>query len=435
MNGGAANALDLGSLDLAERLNRLHPKIIDLSLDRIERLLARLGNPERSAPPVVHVAGTNGKGSVIAFARAIAEAAGQKVHAYTSPHLVRFNERICVASQEIEDGLLLALIEECEAANGEAPITFFEITTAVAFLAFARSPADLLLMETGLGGRLAATNVIGRPALTALTPVSIDHVGFLGESLGKIAAEKAGILKPDVACVMAAQDAAAAGIIRARAEELGAPLLAEGDGWTYEAGNHGLRVSTGRRTLNLPRPGLVGAHQAANAAQAVTILDNLDAPLIQGDAVAQGVKTVRWPARLQQLTAGKLAKRLPDGWELWLDGGHNAAAGMVLATQAAAWDDRPLYLITGILNSKDPSGFLGPLAAHAARLAAVAIPGEAASLDAEEVAALAAGLGLSASAMPSVAAAMAALTDTAHAPARILICGSLYLAGHVLEEN
>jgi len=273
---------------------------------------------------------------------------------------------------------------------------FFEITTAVAFLAFARSPADLLLMETGLGGRLDATNVIGRPALTALTPVSIDHVGFLGESLGEIAAEKAGILKPDVACVMAAQD---------------------------------------RRTLNLPRPGLVGAHQAANAAQAVTILDNLDAPLIQGDAVAQGVKTVRWPARLQQLTAGKLAKRLPDGWELWLDGGHNAAAGMVLATQAAAWDDRPLYLITGILNSKDPSGFLGPLAAHAARLAAVAIPGEAASLDAEEVAALAAGLGLSASAMPSVAAAMAALTDAAHAPARILICGSLYLAGHVLEEN
>ena len=435
MNHGAAGALDPNALGLAGHLNRLHPKIIDLSLGRIETLLTRLGNPERSLPPVVHVAGTNGKGSVIAFARAIAEAAGQKVHAYTSPHLVHFNERICVASHEIEDAALMALIDECEAANGDAPITFFEITTAVAFLAFARSPVDLLLLETGLGGRLDATNVIAHPALTALTPISIDHVGYLGETLAEIAAEKAGILKAGVACVMAVQENAATGIIRTRAGDLGAPLLAEGDGWAYEAGTDGFRVNTGRRTLSLPTPDLAGAHQAANAAQAVAILDHLDAPLKPRDAVAQGLAQVRWPARLQQLTAGKWTKLLPNGWELWLDGGHNAAAGSILAAQAAAWGDKPLYLIVGILNSKDPSGFLRPLVAHATTLAAVPIPGEDASLDGEKMSALASGLGLPAMAVPSVAAAMAAFTEGTNAPARILICGSLYLAGHVLIEN
>jgi len=417
-------------LDLAGRLNRLHPKIIDLSLSRIERLLDRLGNPERAAPPVVHVACTNGKGSVIAFARAIAEAAGQSVHAYTSPHLVRFNERIAVAGQEIEDAALLALIEECEDANGEEAITFFEITTAVAYLAFARTPADLLLLETGLGGRLDATNVIARPALTALTPISIDHVGFLGETLPEIAAEKAGILKADVDCVMARQNPAAAGIIQARADALGAPLIAEGDGWAYQATSHGFTVTTAQRTMQLPAPGLAGAHQIANAAQAIAILDQMDAALIPEAAIAEGLKSVRWPARLQQLSSGKLAAMLPVGWELWLDGGHNEAAGLVLAAQAAAWNDKPLYLIAGILNSKDPSGFLAPLAKHADKLFAVAIPGEEASLGAEDVANLASGLGLGAQAMNSVEAAIAALNDAA--PGRILICGSLYLAGHVL---
>jgi len=422
-----------GSLDLAARLNRLHPKIIDLSLGRIERLLGRLGNPERTLPPVVHVAGTNGKGSVIAFARSIAEAAGQKVHSYTSPHLVRFNERISVASAEIEDAALLALIEECEEANGEEPITFFEITTAVAYLAFSRAAADLLLLETGLGGRLDATNVIARPALTALTPISIDHVGFLGETLPEIAAEKAGILKAGVDCVMAAQSPAAAGIIQARADELGAPLVAEGDGWAYQVTDAGFTVTTRRRTLNLPAPGLVGVHQTANAAQAIAILDQMDATLIPEAVVAEGIASARWPARLQQLNGGKLARILPDGWELWLDGGHNAAAGQVLAAQAAAWIDKPLYLIAGILNSKDPSGFLGPLATHAAKLLAVAIPGEEASLGAEDVASLASGLGLEGEAMPSVEAAIAAL---GRAPqGRILICGSLYLAGYVLGQN
>ena len=422
-----------GSLDLAARLNRLHPKIIDLSLGRIERLLDRLGNPEASLPPVVHVAGTNGKGSVIAFARAIAEAAGQKVHAYTSPHLVRFNERICVASRQIEDAALLALIEECEAVNGEEPITFFEMTTAVAYLAFARTPADLLLLETGLGGRLDATNVIARPSLTALTPISIDHVGFLGETLPEIAAEKAGILKADVACVLALQSPAAAEVILARAGELDAQLIVEGDGWTFEAGGEGLTVTTGQRTLQLPSPGLLGAHQAANAAQAVAILDQLDAPLIDEAAVAEGMKLVHWPARLQRLDGGKLASGLPGGWELWLEGGHNGAAGQVLAAQAAAWNDKPLYLIAGILNSKDPSGFLSPLAAHATKLFAVAIPGEEASLGADDVAGLASELGLEGEPVASVEVAIAALSDAA--PGRILICGSLYLAGYVLGQN
>ncbi|MAF49562.1 MAG: bifunctional folylpolyglutamate synthase/dihydrofolate synthase [Rhodospirillaceae bacterium] len=434
MNAGAQdNTRD--SADLAVRLNRLHPKVIDLSLGRIERLLGRLGNPHQSLPPVVHVAGTNGKGSVIAFARAIAEAAGLRVHAYTSPHLIRFNERICVGGGDIEDGLLLSLIEECEDANGDAPITFFELTTAVALLAFARRPADLLLLETGLGGRLDATNVIARPVITALTPISIDHVGFLGETMQEIAAEKAGILKPGRPCVMAAQDAAAAEIIRARARELSAPLLEENDFWSFEAGGGGFTVTTGQRTLRLPVPGLAGAHQVANAALAVTILDHLDAPMIDADAVAEGLRSTRWPARLQHLTGGALAGMLPGGWELWLDGGHNGAAGRVLADQASAWTGKPLYLIAGILNSKDPAGFLTPLATHAARLAAVPIPGEEASLDAKEVAGLAAGLNLPATESPSVRAAIETLVDGAEAPGRILICGSLYLAGHVLAEN
>jgi dihydrofolate synthase/folylpolyglutamate synthase len=251
--------------------------------------------------------------------------------------------------------------------------------------------------------------------------------------LPEIAAEKAGILKAGVDCVMAAQSPAAAGIIQARADELGAPLLAEGDGWAYQVTDAGFTVTTRRRTLNLPAPGLVGVHQTANAAQAIAILDQMDATLIPEAAVAEGIASARWPARLQQLNGGKLARILPDGWELWLDGGHNAAAGQVLAAQAAAWIDKPLYLIAGILNSKDPSGFLGPLATHAAKLLAVAIPGEEASLGAEDVASLASGLGLEGEAMPSVEAAIAAL---GRAPrGRILICGSLYLAGYVLGQN
>jgi len=424
-----------GAPDLAKRLNRLHPKIIDLSLDRIERLLNRLGNPECSLPPVVHVAGTNGKGSVIAFARAMAEAAGQTVHAYTSPHLVRFNERIRVAGREIDDALLLALIEECETTNGDAPITFFEMTTAVVLLAFARTPADLVLLETGLGGRLDATNVVACPALTALTPISIDHVNFLGDSLDRIAAEKAGILKAGVSCVVAAQDAVAKEVIMSRAEALSVPLITDGEGWEFTADDAGLRIDTGRRTLHLPAPGLTGAHQAANAAQAVTIMDQLKAPLIGEEVLAEGLTTVDWPARLQRLDDGDLAAQLPDGWELWLDGGHNAAAGSVLANQAAAWNDQPLYLIAGILNSKDPTEFLTPLAAQVACLTTVPIPGEAASVEPAALAQLASDLGFTVTAKSSVAAAISALTQNSVGPARILICGSLYLAGHVLAIN
>ncbi len=400
-----------------ERFNRLHPKLIDLSLGRIDRLLARLGNPERRLPPVVHVAGTNGKGSVVAFLRAILEAAGYSAQAYTSPHLVRFNERVRLAGGDISDEALIALLEECEKANAGEVITFFEITTAAALLAFARAPADVLLLETGLGGRLDATNVVPRPALTVLTPVSVDHQYFLGETLAEIAGEKAGILKPGVVCVSAAQEDAAASVIAGRAAALGAPLVSGGRDWSVRGDGSGLVFEGGGRTRNLPPPALVGAHQAENA------------------ALAQGMTAVEWPGRLQRLMRGPLVETLPAGWELWVDGGHNGSAAAAQAAHARHWRSRPLHLIFGILASKDPVAFLKPLAASTGRLRTVAIPGEEGSLGAGEAAAAGRSLGMDADASDTVAEALATIVARETRPARVLICGSLYLVGTVLAEN
>jgi dihydrofolate synthase / folylpolyglutamate synthase len=374
------------SAAIVERLNALHPRVIDLSLGRIEQLLAKLGNPERKLPPVVHVAGTNGKGSTIAFMRAIAEAAGQRVHVYTSPHLVRFNERIRVAGRLIDDAALLQLIDRCEAANAGDPITFFEMTTAVAFLAFAETPADLTLLETGLGGRLDATNVLAKPAVCSITPISIDHVGFLGDTLAKIAAEKAGILKPGVPCVVAAQPNEALAAIERRAAEVGAPLLLKRRDWSVAAINHGIRIDTSRRTIDLPPPNLAGVHQRTNAAQAIATLDAMDSPPFAPDALARGITSAEWPARMQKLSKGPLVDALPPGWELWVDGGHNPGAGIVVGHQAQAWKDKPLDLVFGILNSKDPDGFLAPIAPHVRRLAALTIPDEENSISGAEAA-------------------------------------------------
>lgn len=383
---------------------------------------------------MIHVAGTNGKGSTVATLRACLEAAGYRVHVYTSPHLVRFNERIRVAGSLLEEEPLAALLEECERVNGETPITFFEITTAAAFLAFARNPADATLLEVGLGGRFDATNVIQQPAATVLTPISLDHQRFLGNTVAAIAFEKAGILKPGVTAVVGPQPQDAGGVIAARAAEVGAPLYRHGIEWQAEPSGAGLRYDGKRWRLDLPAPSLLGRHQIDNAGAAIATLEGLPQFKFDAATLAQGLRHIEWPARLQPLTRGPLVALLPRGGELWLDGGHNQAGGEVLAMQAAAWRDRPLHLVFGMLNTHDAEGFLRALAPHAQSLGAVAIPNEANSRSAEDSAAAGRAVGLAAKVYDSVRAAIAAAASQP-SPSRVLICGSLYLAGHVLSEN
>ncbi len=398
-----------------ERLKRLHPVVIDLSLGRIAQLLAALDHPEDRLPPVVHVAGTNGKGSVVAFLGAMAKAAGLRAHAYTSPHLVSFHERIVLDGRHIADDALLALLEECEAANAGQPITFFEITTAAAFLAFARAPADLTLIEVGLGGRFDATNVIARPALAAITPIAMDHMHYLGDTLAKIAFEKAGILKSGVPAVIGRQEAEALAVIEARAAKVGAPLTVAGrDYWSWQGA----------------APSLAGPHQRDNAGQAAACARILG---LSQRAIEAGVASAAWPGRMQRLAAGRLAARLAPGWELWLDGGHNPGAARAIAAMLATWRDRPIHLVFGMLNTRAPADFLGPLAPYVAGVAAVTIPGEANALPAAALAEAATGLGIPATAYPSLAAALEAIPRTG--AGRVLVCGSLYLVGSALAEN
>ncbi|MBM3555730.1 MAG: bifunctional folylpolyglutamate synthase/dihydrofolate synthase [Alphaproteobacteria bacterium] len=416
-----------------ERLRVLHPKAIDLSLGRMERLLAALGHPEARLPPVIHVAGTNGKGSLVAFLRAMVEAAGRKAHVYTSPHLVRFNERIRVAGTLIDDDALADLVEECERANGAETIPQFEITTAAAFLAYARTPADVLLLEVGLGGRYDATNVIPRPLLTAITPVSLDHQHYLGTTVAAIAGEKAGILKPGVTAVIGPQSAEALAVIAARARALRAPLSLHGRDWSVEAEGAGMRYASAKGERHLPKPGLAGRHQIPNAATAIACLEAQDAFAIPEAAIREGLARVEWPARLQRLTRGPLMAALPKGAELWLDGGHNPGAGEVIAATLRDWgaaDGKPLHLVIGMLENKDDASFLAPFLGLARSVAAVAIPGEHCHPP-QEIAAHADSIGLSAGVAPDLVAAIA----EAPAGARILICGSLYLAGQVLATN
>ncbi len=422
---------------ILERMNRLHPKIIDLSLGRIERLLARLGHPEKALPPVVHVAGTNGKGSVIAYLAAMLQAAGRTIHAYTSPHLVRFHERIALAGRAIAEDRLSALLKECEEANGGEAITFFEITTAAAMLAFSRAPADVLLLETGLGGRLDATNVIDVPRLSVITPVSIDHVQYLGDDLAGIAAEKAGILKRGVPAVIGPQQAIALEAIRTRARSVQSLLYVFGESWSFEDRDAGLHYRDDGGPLTLPKPRLLGIHQLENAAIAVAAARRLGDLRPDDGAIRRGLLEARWPGRLQRLTRGPLADLAArhGGWELWLDGGHNAAAGQALAEMAERWRDRPLHLIYGMLNTKAARDFLRPLGPRAASLHAVAIPGVEASLSAEEAAAEAGVAGFAAETAESVETALAAILKGATGPGRVLICGSLYLSGWVLADN
>lgn len=425
---------------ILERLTRLHPKLIDLELGRTERLLAKFGSPQKKLPPVVHVAGTNGKGSLVAYLRAMSEAAGYRAHVYTSPHLVRFNERIRVAGQLISDELLEDVLNECEQVNGGEPITFFEITTVAAFLAFARVPADIAIVEVGMGGRLDTTNVV-EPILSAITPVGFDHTGFLGDTLEKIAGEKAGILKYAVPAVIGRQREAGAGVIAARASQLAVPLFRMGREWQVNLSERGFRYESDLMTLDLPAPALAGAHQVDNAATAVACVERLRAANFEIDdaAIAKGLATVEWPARLQQLTRGPLVEALPPGCELWLDGGHNEDCGIVLGRMAADWAKEPaplpLYLVFAMQTTKDASGFLRPLARHAHAARAVPFPEGHAAYTPQEACAKAAEVGLDCLPVNDIGAALEDLLATQPAPMRILICGSLYLAGAVLARN
>jgi dihydrofolate synthase/folylpolyglutamate synthase len=408
----------------------LHPKIIDLTLDRMHRILAALDHPERRVPPVIHIAGTNGKGSTLAMIRAGLEGAGLTTHAYTSPHLARFHERIRVAGELIEEQALSRTLDTCLAANGPDPITYFEITTAAAFAAFAETPADYTLLEVGLGGRLDATNVIDRPALTVITPVDMDHQQYLGETLGQIAAEKAGIIKRGVPVIVGRQQDEALEVIEAQAARLNAPVFAHGQHWHVweEHGRLIFQDETG--LLDLPKPALLGAHQVENAGIALAALRTLGQPDTAHDAA---MTNATWPARMQRLRRGPLTEAAPDA-ELWLDGGHNPHAARAIAALLAGMPKRPTHLICGMLNTKDVTGYMEPLAQVAQSLHAVSIPGQTATLSATETASAARKAGFTAHEADSVAAALS--TITANDPqARILICGSLYLAGEILKQN
>jgi dihydrofolate synthase / folylpolyglutamate synthase len=428
---------------IVARLAALHPKRIDLSLERIERLLAALGHPERRLPPVIHVAGTNGKGSTIAFLRAILEAAGKRVHVYSSPHLVRFNERYRLgASGEgrlVSNGELTAALEECERTNAGAPITVFEITTAVGLLLFARHPADVLLMEVGLGGRLDATNVIDHPLASVITRIAIDHTDFLGTTLDEIANEKAGILKRDTPAIIAAQQRDALAVIERQAVRLNAPLKIAGEDWTATEERGRLVYQDEAGLLDLPAPKLYGRHQFENAGLAIATLRAIKPLKIAPSAYEAGMSKADWPARLQRLSAGRLVELTPSGSELWLDGGHNPDGGRAIAAALADLEERvsrPLVLIVGMLASKDCQGFLGNFTGLARRLIAVPVPGAETSLSAEAVADAARATGLAATSRDNIDEALdAARKLDLHPPPRILITGSLYLAGEVLREN
>ncbi|MCO5127252.1 MAG: bifunctional folylpolyglutamate synthase/dihydrofolate synthase [Rhodobacteraceae bacterium] len=419
-----------GSDVILSRMMALHPKIIDLTLDRVWQLLDALGHPERRLPPVIHIAGTNGKGSTQAMIRAGLEAAGGRVHAYTSPHLARFHERIRLAGALVTEDYLTEVLAECEAANGGTPITYFEITTCAALLAFARTEADWTLLEVGLGGRLDATNVVDRPRLTIITPVSIDHQQYLGETLAEIAGEKAGILKRGVPCVVGPQEEAGLEVIEAKAARLGCPLLVHGQHWHVWEERGRLIFQDENGLLDLPLPNLPGPHQIDNAGAALAALRHLGADAAACEAA---VTRAYWPARMQRLTQGPLVEAA-GACELWLDGGHNPAGGQAVAATLARMPARPTHLVLGMLNTKDIAGYLRPVAAQARSLTAVSIPGEANTLTAEETQAAAAGAGIVAETAESVLAAVRKIA-AADPSARILICGSLYLAGGILKEN
>lgn len=429
--------------DILARLASLHPKRIDLTLERMWRILARLDHPERRIPPVIHVAGTNGKGSTVAFLRAILEAAGLRVHVYTSPHLVRFNERFRLGRAGggilVSDDELRAVLDHCERVNGGEPITIFEIETAAAFHLFARHPADVVLLEVGLGGRLDATNVIEAPLASVITPVGMDHVEFLGDTVAKIAAEKAGIVKRGVPVVCAEQPAEAAAVIEQAARRAHAPLHAATQDWHVNVERGRLVYQDDDGLLDLAAPRLFGRHQFDNAGLAIATLRAVKAFRVEPAAFEQGIARAEWPARMQRLAAGALVEAAPKDAELWLDGGHNVDGGRVAAAALGDLEERvprPLVVIAGMMGNKDAAGFLGNFTGLTRHIVAVPIPDQDNAMEPEVLAAAARALGMRVETAESVEAALRAVAQLAYeVPPRILIAGSLYLAGHVLAAN
>ena len=425
--------------DLIARLSSLHPKRIDLGLERMQRLLQRLDHPERKLPPVIHVAGTNGKGSTIAYLRAILEAAGYRVHAFTSPYLVRLNECFRLGGALVDDAELVTALERCERANAGEPITLFEIETAAAFDLFARRPADAVLLEVGLGGRLDATNVIERPAASVIAPVSIDHSEFLGNTLPSIAAEKAGIIKRDVPVICAEQASAAMAAIEQQARRMRAPLHVAGQQWHVSVERGRLVYQDDRGLLDLAAPRLFGRHQFDNAGLAVAALRAVDAFRIDAPAFEAGVMNAEWLARMQRLSAGALVEKGPVGGEIWLDGGHNAEGGRVAAAALGDLEERvsrPLVVIVGMMANKDANSFLANFAGLTRHIIAVTIPDRDGAMPPDRLMDAARALGMRVESAVSVEAALQAVAKLAYDVApRILITGSLYLAGHVLAVN
>jgi dihydrofolate synthase / folylpolyglutamate synthase len=428
---------------LIARLSGLHPERIDLGLERMQRLLDRLDHPERSLPPVVHVAGTNGKGSTVAYLRAILEAAGYRVHVFTSPYLVRINE--CFRLGRAGGGILVSdeelaeVLERCERANAGEPITIFEIETAAAFELFARHPADAVLLEVGLGGRLDATNMIERPAASVISPIGIDHIEFLGPSLKSIAFEKAGIIKRGVPVICAGQEPDAFAEIEAAAKRQRAPLHRAGQEWYVNVERGRLVYQDDRGLMDLAAPKLFGRHQFDNAGLAVATLRAIDAFRIEPSAFEAGVVNAEWPARMQRLGPGPLVDQGPSGGEIWLDGGHNAEGGRVAAAALGDLEERvsrPLVVIVGMLANKDAAAFLANFAGLTRHIVAVTIPGTDNAMPLDRLMDAARSLGMRVESAVSVEAALGALAKLAYeTPPRILITGSLYLAGHVLAAN
>ena len=441
MSDSASTPLPLG--DLLARLSQLHPKTIDLTLERMQRLLVQLDRPERKLPPVIHVAGTNGKGSTIAYLRAILEAAGLRVHVYTSPWLVRINESVRLGrvggGVVISDDELRAALLHCERVNAGAPITRFEIETAAALYLFAQHPADVVLLETGLGGRLDATNVIDTPAACVLTPIGMDHMEFLGESLSAIAGEKAAIIKRGVPVVCAEQPPEAMAVIEAQAKRMRAPLHVAGEGWHVSVEHGRLVYQDERGLLDLAAPKLFGRHQFYNAGLAIATLRAIAAFKIDHAAFEAGVARAEWPARMQRLTSGALVDAAPRESEIWLDGGHNADGGRVVAAALGDLEERvsrPLVVIAGMMGNKDADAFLANFAGLTRHIIAVPIIDRDGAMPVDRLADAARRTGMRVETAGSVEAALHSLTRLAYeVPPRILITGSLYLAGQVLAAN
>ncbi|HLZ05858.1 MAG TPA: folylpolyglutamate synthase/dihydrofolate synthase family protein [Bradyrhizobium sp.] len=424
--------------DVIARLGSLHPKRIDLSLDRMHRVLERLGHPEKKVPPVIHVAGTNGKGSTIAYLRAILEAAGYYVHVYTSPWLVRINECFRLAGALVGDEELRAALEQCERANAGEPLTFFEAKTAAGFCLFAEHPADVLLLEVGLGGRLDSTNVVEAPLASVIAPISFDHMEFLGNTLTSIAGEKAAIIKRNVPVISAEQPGEAMTAIEQQAQRMRAPLHAAGQHWHVGVERGRLVYQDERGLLDLPAPRLFGRHQFDNAGLAIATLRAVDS-LKLGHAPFEGIVNAEWPARMQRLSSGRLIELGPAGCEIWLDGGHNAEGGRVAAAALCDLEERvsrPLVVIAGMMGNKDAHAFLANFAGLTRHIFTVEIPGQDNAMPQDRLADAARALGMRVEIAGTIEAALRTLATLAYeVPPRILIAGSLYLAGHVLAIN